>query len=87
MTGAGEPALVYASFGRGSVLPPGASRTLLTLPSGDRARAFWEQAQTRLVTVACYCSVYDECWQADSREEEPRPVKACVADTASMFRQ
>jgi hypothetical protein len=26
LTGGGEPALVYSSFGRGTVLPPGASR-------------------------------------------------------------
>lgn len=87
LTGGGEPALVYSSFGRGTVLPPGGSRTLLTLPAGPRAAMFWQQAQTRLNTVACYCSVYDECWQADSRDEEPRPVRVCTADSAAAFRQ
>jgi hypothetical protein len=85
LTGQSEPALVYSSFGRGSVLPPGATRTLLTLPRGERAATFWREAQTRLETVACYCSVYDECWRAASRAEEPRPVPACPADSAAAF--
>jgi hypothetical protein len=87
LTGESEPDLVYSSFGRGSVLPPGGSRDLVTLPSGPRATKFWVAAQMRLRTVACYCSVYDECWRADSGDEEPAPVKACVADSANEFRQ
>jgi hypothetical protein len=87
LTGAGEPALVYSSFGRGDVVPPGTNLTLLTLPSGGRAATFWREAQTRLSTVVCYCSVYDECWTADSRLDEPRRVAACPADSAAAFRQ
>ena len=85
LTGQGEPALVYSSFGRGSVLVPGASRTLLTLPPGDRAQRFWLQAQTRLRTRVCYCSVYDECWTADS--EKPEPARGCTQGTAAEFAQ
>ena len=87
LTGAGEPALVYSSFGRGSVLVPGASRTLLTLPPGDRAQRFWLAAQTRLRTRVCYCSVYDECWTADSAEPEPTPARSCTGDPAAEFKQ
>ena len=87
LTGEGEPALVYSSFGRGTVVPPGGSRTLLTLPPGERAAAFWREAQTRFHTVACYCSVYDECWLADSRRDEPLEVPACTADSATAFRE
>jgi hypothetical protein len=46
-------------------------------PSRDRARAFWQAAQTRLETVVCYCSIYDEYWSADTRVEDPVPVRAC----------
>jgi hypothetical protein len=46
--------LVYSSFGRGFVLPAGNARTLLTLPAGTRAGAFWLAAQTR-PTIVCYC--------------------------------
>jgi hypothetical protein len=80
LTGEDEPGLVYSSFGRGSVLPPGASRTLLTLPPGPRAERFWLASQTRMSTITCYCSVYDECWLADSLREEPRAVRACSPD-------
>jgi len=69
------------------VLPPGGSRTLLTLANGPRASRFWQEAQTRLATVVCYCSVYDDCWRADSRVEEPRAVRDCPSDTAVAFRQ
>jgi hypothetical protein len=87
LTGEGEPNLVYSSFGRGSVLPPGGARELLTLPAGDRAAKFWSAAQLRLRTVVCYCSVYEECWRADSRDDEPAPVRECRADSASAFTQ
>jgi hypothetical protein len=87
LTGGPEPALVYSSFGRGTVLPAGASRTLLKLPAGERARRFWLEAQTRLETVVCYCSVYDECWRASSEAAEPAPVRACAADSAAGFAQ
>jgi hypothetical protein len=82
-----DPKLVYSSFGRGSVLPAGQSRTLLTLPDGKIAQAFWVAAQSRLVTITCYCSVYDECWVADSRLDEPKAVNECPFDKASEFTQ
>jgi hypothetical protein len=53
LTGKPDPGLVYSSFGRGNVLPPGTARTLLRLPPDDQAREFWEAAQTRLETVIC----------------------------------
>jgi len=87
LTGEGEPALGYSSFGRGSVLPAGAEKTLLVLPAGDRAVKFWSEAQTRLRTVVCYCSVYDECWSADSEEDDPAPVRSCPAESKREFAQ
>jgi hypothetical protein len=29
--------------------------------------------------LACYCSVFDECWLADSRKTQPSKVKQCPA--------
>lgn len=87
LTGADDPGAVYSSFGRGTVLPAGETRTLLTLPPGPRASAFWRAAQERLVTVVCFCSIYDECWRADDREDEPEPVRACPASDATAFRR
>jgi hypothetical protein len=34
----------------------------------------------------CYCSVFDECWQSDTRSHsllKPAPVKACIAPPVS----
>ena len=87
LTGKSSSGLVYSSFGRGSVLPPGANRTLLQLPPGDQARAFWESAQTRLETVICYCSIYEECWQTAARVEEPVAVRACRHDSTMAIVQ
>ncbi len=87
LTGGGEPALVYSSFGRGTVLPAGATRELLALPAGARSQTFWLRGQTRMRTVACYCSVYDECWIADSEVSDPTPVKACAEGGAGEFAQ
>jgi hypothetical protein len=77
MTGKADSGLIYTSFGRGIVLPPGTTRTLLRLPPGDLAREFWEGAQTRLETVICYCSIYEECWRVGAGTREPVAVRAC----------
>jgi hypothetical protein len=87
LTGSGEPALVYSTLNRGSVLQAGASRTILTLPPGQRAAQFWQAAQNRLVITICYCSIYDECWRADDQGEEPQPVRSCPRDSAAAFAQ
>ena len=87
LTDAADSNVVYTTMGRGSVLPAGGTRTLLMLPPGAQAERFWVEAQTRLETVVCYCSVYDECWEADTRRDEPRPVKACATDPAAELRQ
>jgi len=87
LTNAPDSGVVYSSLGRGSVLPPGTTRTLLRLPPGPTAQRFWAAAQTRLETVICYCSIYDECWRADSRLPEPAPVSACVLDSTSSVAQ
>ena len=85
LTGQPDSGLVYTSFGRGSVLPPGTVRTLLQLPPGNQARLFWDGAQTRLETVICYCSIYDECWQADTRAKEPVEVRSCRHNSRTAF--
>jgi hypothetical protein len=87
LTGKADSGLVYSSFGRGSVLPPGTTRTLLRLPPGNQARVFWEGAQTRLKTVICYCSIYEECWQVTERAQEPVTVRACRHDSTAAFGQ
>jgi hypothetical protein len=85
LTGKADSGLVYSSFGRGIVLLPGTTRQLLRLSPSNQAQVFWEAAQTRLETVICYCSIYDECWQADTRAEEPVAVRACRHNSQTAF--
>ena len=80
-----DSGLVYSSFSRRSVIPAGATRVLLTIPPGNQARAFWQAAQTRLATVVCYCSVYNECWEDDGRASEPVQLSACAYDPTTEF--
>jgi hypothetical protein len=35
----------------------------------------------------CFCSLYRECWIADSDARTPQPVPACTADSTREFRQ
>jgi len=80
--------IVYSSLGRGDVLLPGQTLELLTLPPGATATAFWREAQgDRLSTRICYCSLYDECWLAESGAGEPRPARACPTNAPDEFAQ
>jgi hypothetical protein len=87
LTGVADLTVVYSSFGRGAVLPAGASRVVLTVPAGPVAERFFAAVQTRLVTRVCYCSIYGECWVADSRDEEPLAVGTCAVEPDAEFQQ
>ena len=42
-------------------------------------RQFDEARQdNRIVTRLCYCSVFDDCWIADSRDPTPDPINQCA---------
>lgn len=76
---------VYSSFGRGSVLLPGAKSTLFAISPGLAAREFAQHASTPQMNVRiCYCSLYDECWVFDdSHNEDPKAVSDCPYDPAT----
>jgi hypothetical protein len=88
LSGDADPGLVYSHLGRGSVILPGATVEALVLPADEPATMrFYVGAQTRLAGRLCYCSVYDDCWVADSDAPEPTPVPACtLVDSAQAFR-
>lgn len=73
--------LIYSTFGRGVVLLPGHTATVLKLPPGDAARRFAKNS-VRLRTRVCYCSLYGECWVADSEARAPVRVDDCPAGGA-----
>ena len=45
----------------------------------DKAATFDRGRQAkRIVTRLCYCSVFDDCWIADSRDPTPDPINQCA---------
>jgi hypothetical protein len=63
---------------------PGDAVNYIVLPfdaSNAAAAAALERARRtdKIVTRVCYCSVFEDCWMADSRDPTPDPVKQCVA--------
>ena len=87
----GEPggplaAYSYGSLGRGQVLLPGAPYTLLKMPLQPTGLRFHQQVD-RMWTRVCYCSLYEECWIADSAEDEPRRVGDCPAGREAEFQE
>jgi hypothetical protein len=88
LTGTPPGYFEYSWIGTGSVVSPGTIDTLLTLPSGAAAVAFWRGAPNRLTVYICYCSVYDECWMSKDRQPDPTPVKVCPdSSEVGAFRQ
>jgi hypothetical protein len=67
---------VYSSFGRGSVLLPGAQLNVLTV-STDSVNRMLREAEPRVGTTVCYCSLYNECWVARSGETDPVAIDRC----------
>lgn len=65
-------------------LSPGGAVTFLSWPKTNANQALWaaidEARYSRRITVrACYCSVFDECWIAETNKFPPRPVQTCPA--------
>lgn len=87
----GDTALSYStvssSLGAGTVVLPGAAVETFRLVGPPAVAERLHQAATRdrIVRRVCYCSLYRECWWADSRTQGQEPVRACAADTARAF--
>ncbi len=50
---------------------------LFSVPWQNNTRRLAEVWAGRVDIVACYCSIYDDCWLASLKGKEPQPVKAC----------
>jgi hypothetical protein len=73
----------------GRVLP-GQSELASLQAAGDGISAPVYEAYlngNRLTFALCYCSVYDDCWQLETRglDEERERVDACASDPAAEF--
>ncbi len=74
---------IYSNIS-GGILPARESRNLITIMpvgSDDKLRQAYEFARKDMSIRFCYCSVLEECWEADSEkgQKRPQPVKECKA--------
>lgn len=74
--------VLTSSLGDGSVLQPGQALSVLTIPDSAVGLRFHARAVPHLETVICYCSLYGQCWRADSRK--PRPERAACPEEATQ---
>ena len=71
---------VSRNFLGGRVLRPEERVDLISTSDADLARRFQRAIATQGNDVSyCYCSIFDDCWLADSRRDlqDPEPVQAC----------
>ena len=71
---------VRRNFLGGRVLRPEEQVDLISTSDPDLARRFQRAIATQGNFVSyCYCSIFDECWLADSRYDlqKPEPVEMC----------
>ncbi len=74
----------YSLFRRGSVLLPGSRLQLLTI-GPDTISHTLVAAEHRVLTKICYCSLYNQCWLAQSDDPDPKPVDKCVEGSPDEF--
>lgn len=75
---------ILTSTLQGRMLRPGDTIPFIDLPITPANHqealsldAAWRSDQ--IVTRLCYCSVFEDCWVADSKNTNPAPVDRCVA--------
>jgi len=64
------------------VLRAGAAESFLSLELEEANAAIWhrlDSARLQLKMRACYCSVFDECWETDLVQTSARRVRSCPA--------
>jgi hypothetical protein len=83
-----KPGFFFSHIGAGTVLLPGHTIHVLTTVTGREFSAMAIAQDHRIVGRLCYCSLYGECWLAESNKPDPAPVRTCAgaADTTSVGR-
>jgi hypothetical protein len=64
------------------VVRAGDSEAFITLQLTDSNADIWHRldvARLQLKMRACYCSVFDECWQTDLQQTSAKRVRSCPA--------
>lgn len=80
---------VRRNFIGNRVLSPGESVDAFSTSDPDLARKFIAAISRPDTYIAfCYCSIFDECWLADSRQslQDPEPVESCPVFGEAAFR-
>jgi hypothetical protein len=67
----------------GTILPPERKIQLLQLSSQSYSDRLYGE-MNRLDFSACFCSVFDECWQTSYRETQAKKVEHCAPDENSF---
>lgn len=84
-TGADQKGFTTSPVNR-IVLASNEKRTMLTWPqpSDEAGQLLWERINRGRFNAsvnACYCSVFDQCWQSNLEADIPREVPNCERDT------
>jgi hypothetical protein len=64
------------------VIRAGEAEAFLSLELKDANADIWHRlniARVQLKMRACYCSVFDECWETDLEQTSARRVRTCPA--------
>ncbi|MEM6512337.1 MAG: hypothetical protein AAF660_04950 [Pseudomonadota bacterium] len=72
--------LYRASDLSNSVLSPDEERIVFGVPWEPRTRRLVDIWISRIDLSACFCSVYDECWESRLNAGDPMPVASCKAN-------
>jgi hypothetical protein len=65
-----------------SVMRAGGEQSFLTLGLTDANAAVWHRldvARLKITMRACYCSVFDECWETNLWQTSTKTVRSCPA--------
>lgn len=69
----------------------GDSRIILAWPRTQKNAALWDSVDRERQSgafhlTACYCSIFNQCWVADTQVTWPREVRSCTAAAAAPRR-
>jgi hypothetical protein len=73
---------------RNDVLPARENISFFRMERGTVSPELWDVANKERMNIevrACYCSVFDECWNYDSRQERPARTAECRPSQAVQF--
>lgn len=72
----------------GEVVRPGETIMFAQIDRAKVPAEVWDRfdaARLKLDVRLCYCSVFDDCWLANTAPARPQPVKACPADWTEFY--